>query len=112
MHKKDITTWNYEEFLAFLLLYAAQADLEMSEEEQELIIEKTSKTAFEQAKKELLHLNDYDTLQTILSFKDRFFATEVQKNNLINDLKTICQSDGKLSDIEQELMLMLAKIMK
>lgn len=111
MHK-DITTWNYEEFLAFLLLYAAQADLEMSEEEQELIVEKTGKAAFEQAKKELLRLNDYDALQTILSFKDRFFATETQKNDLINDIKSICKSDGKLSGIEQEITLMLAKIMK
>ena len=37
---KDHPKWNFEEFTTFLLLYASHADLDLSEEEEEMLKKK------------------------------------------------------------------------
>jgi len=46
----------------------------------------------------------YECLQMILDQKSRFFATEVQKEDLLNILSQFFGADGEFSKLEKVLM--------
>ena len=65
--------WNFDEFLAFLLIYASHADIDFSREEEERIKALVSNEIFEDIYAQFNVMTDYQALETILSYKDIYF---------------------------------------
>jgi hypothetical protein len=103
--------WTYNEFLAFLLLYAAHADLKVTEEEKEMLLEKISGNDYEHIRRKFMKENDYQRLQTILSCSD-FYKDEASKDQLLKDLRDMFLADEKYTSIEKAVFMGLRRILQ
>lgn len=102
---------DYQEFLAYLFLYGASADLVIKEKEEELILERVGKEKYEKAKNLFHDKSDYERLQFILSHKESHFPTEEDKAKILEQLKDIFYADKDFSIMEQNIFRILQKIL-
>ncbi len=102
---------DYQEFLAYLFLYGASADLIIKENEVEMILERVGKEKYERARKLFEGKSDYERLQFILSHKSVHFPNEEDKNKLMTQLKEIFLIDKDYSIMEQNIFRILQKIL-
>ncbi|UTW62135.1 TerB family tellurite resistance protein [bacterium SCSIO 12741] len=103
--------WDYEDFLAFTLMFAAYSDLEVHREELRLMKTMVGEGHFEIVEEILGKLNDYDRIQLLTSFKDKFFPTDDQRDKMLEDMKRIFLADGQLNQIEQIYSIYLKRIL-
>ena len=103
--------WNYEEFCAFLLLYASYADLDFSKSEKELILTKVNKETFDKIEKVYLESSDYERLEIILDHKGVYYPTHAQRMELLGELTKLFKADGDYSKLEKNLMIFLEKLL-
>lgn len=103
--------WNFNEFSAFLLIYAAYADNVCTPEEEEMILSKVNQQTYQLIEAEFKSLNDDEVLNIIMTYKGLYFPTSERKNELLAMLKKEFFSDGEYSQIEQSLMIALKRIM-
>ncbi|MEM6965130.1 MAG: hypothetical protein AAF573_10205 [Bacteroidota bacterium] len=103
--------WNFQEFSAFLMLYAAHADLEMTEDEKAAILQKVDQATFDVINEEYVQLSDKEKIDLILSYKGVHFPTAERTNELLNVLKEEFLADGKYSLLERNLMMIMKKLM-
>ncbi len=106
------SSWTYEDFMAYLMLYAASADLEINEEEKEMLFTKVSPEEYAHVHKIFEKKNDYERLQTIKSFKDSFYNTSPAQEKLLRDLKDMFLADEKYNSIENAIFMGLKKVLK
>lgn len=103
--------YNYQEFLAFVLLYASHVDIEYSEEEEAKVRSLLSPAAYEKVYNDFSKLSDYAALQLILSYKGVYFPTADRKAELLKRIKQLFFADGEYSPMEQELYHFLDKLL-
>ncbi len=99
------------EFLAFLFLYGAAADLILTQSEMELIAEKVGMDNLKKAKSLYDNFSDYEKIQFIMAHRETYFPDEQKKEELMTELKAIFLADNKFSVQEQNLFRSLNKLM-
>lgn len=109
--KRNPENWSPEEFKAFLLLYAANADLEMKEEELELAAGSLSAESFSAIRRFFNDCNDYQCLELIHSQRSGHFPGDEGKNVLIAEMTEVCRSDGRISVFEEGMIRVLKRIL-
>lgn len=92
---------SHEEYLAFLLLYAAYADLELNRDEVEHILDCIDKEVFIDTKRYFLSLNDKARLDTLLAQKKQYLATQNMVDITLNEIRNLFICDHKMLPIEQ-----------
>lgn len=105
------TNWGKEEFTAYVLLYCAQADSNVSEEEITIIKTKVDEEQFKSVKSEFESDNDYKRIQKIKNTVTRYGFSAEDMQILFDDMKKIFHSDGKFDLIERKLFNMLKRIL-
>lgn len=103
--------WNHNQFLCFLLMHAAEADLEFTQEECDMITKKTGEHSIDEIKGELEVNNDYERIQIIQSYKEKFYPTAELKAELLVRIEELFESDGTYDQTEHNLFMMLRKIL-
>lgn len=103
-------TWNFEEFSSYLLLYASNADLEITPDEEELIQKRISKEQYKTIKATFDEANDYQRIQTILEYKGLYFPTEDRARELMSLIQQLFNVDGHFSILEQNSMRVLKRL--
>ena len=103
--------WNHDEFRCFLLLQAAMADMEFTEDEKQLILERIGPCALTEVKKEFDTLNDYERLNVISSYKEKFYNTAEKKAELLVRIEELFEVDGTYTTTEHNLFMMLRKLL-
>ncbi|MBK8625791.1 MAG: hypothetical protein IPN86_09595 [Saprospiraceae bacterium] len=103
--------WSYNEFLAFLLIYISQVDMEFAEEEKAMIRNKVGEQTYDKMVAEFEAMSDYKAYETILSYKGVYFPTIEQKNELIDKMKDLFHADADFNIMEKELLHFLDKMM-
>jgi len=103
--------WNHDEFRCFLLLHAAMADMEFSQDEKQLILDRIGPCALAEVKEEFDVLNDYERLNVISSYKDKFYHTAEKKAELLVRIEELFEIDGTYTTTEHNLFLMLRKLL-
>ena len=104
-------TLDYQEFLAYLFLYGASADLVISDTEIQLILERVGRERFDKAKALFEGKSDYERLQFILAHKEAHFPTEEEKSKVLSQLKDLFYVDKEFSVMEQNFIRILQKIL-
>ncbi len=104
-------TLDYQEFLAYLFLYGASADLVIKENEIALILERVGKEKYERARELFEGKSDYERLQFILSHKSVHFPNEEDKEKVLAQLKELFLADKDFSIMEQNIFRILQKIL-
>ena len=105
------TNWTRKEFKAYILLYAAQADFNISAEEKEMIISKVDKNSYEKIQKELKKDNDYQSIQKIQKNIEIHSYSQDFLENLINDIKEVFFSDDNFDVLERNMLMFLKRVL-
>lgn len=102
--------WNFEEFKSYLLLYASNADMDISPEEVAIIKQKITDKQYQQIKDEFDQANDFQRLQTIIDYKGLYFPTEDRARELMASVVQIFNADGNYSHLEANCMRLLKRL--
>jgi len=108
---KDHPKWNFEEFTTFLLLYASNADLELSEDEELEIKKRLDIDSYDSIKGEYDSSSDYEIIQIILSYKGIYFPTIDRTTELLDLIKKQFYADGEFSTLEKNAFRVLKKLL-
>jgi len=108
---KEHPKWNFQEFSAFLMLYAAAADLKITNDEVQAILQKVDQSSYDEIAEEFHSLVETEKLDLIMSYKGLYFPTAAQTNELLDLVKKDFLADGTYSLMEKNLMRVLQKLM-
>lgn len=106
------TNWNREEFEAYLLFYAANADFIETEEERALIHSKVSQKAYIKMQAEFEKDTDYERIQKIIATAERFELTKEEVDTLFNEISQLFEADGKIDILERSVFIGLKRVLK
>ena len=105
-------TWTKDEFLAYLLIYAAQINQIETEEEQELITSRFNDQTLKTIYKEINADNDYQRIQKIMvyTYQNNYLSQDL--DDLLKEIKELLECDGRFDATEQALYFYLQKMFK
>ncbi len=110
--KENKLNWNAHEFKVYLLLYAADADFELKEEEKKSILLSATKNEYEHIHRIFIKDTDIERIETVLSFRKQFFPTEKDVTKMIKEIYKLLTIDEKFSLNEENFFRIFNKILK
>jgi hypothetical protein len=102
--------WQKKDFIALILHYAANADLEITDDEKALITKMAGKVHYDKAVAYFDSASDYEVIQKIIELKAVFFAGEAGKKQLHALLIDLFQSDEEFNSMEHSTLHALERI--
>ena len=87
--------WSLEHFKAFLMLYIARIDLDVSQKEMNAITEKLNYESLQWARSEMEKLNDYQCLDLIQKQSSILITSKERHDELVNEMQEIARVDGE-----------------
>ncbi len=109
IRKMTALNWSYEEFVCFVMIYVSHADMDFSEDEKNRIIALFGQDTLDRQFAIFDNLNDFQSLNVILDYKTKYFATEAEKKDLLAKIKAQFFVDG-YADFEKEIYHFLEKL--
>ena len=105
-------SWTKDEFLAYLLIYAAQINQIETEEEKEFIESRFDSKILKKVYKEINSDNDYQRIQKVMvyTYQENYLSKDL--DNLLKEIKELLLCDGRFDATEQALYYYLKKIFK
>lgn len=100
MHLDD-SQWTYNEFLAFLLIYGAEMNLTLSQEELNFIKERTGIPDIEKIKSRVDSVGDMEAIEIIDDYRKRYLDTPEKEQKVRKDLEDLLNSGGLHSQLEK-----------
>lgn len=108
MSTPDLT---YKQFIAYLLLFAANADLEIKDEEVAHIKSKVGPEDFDTAYKHFTEANDAQVISHIMDYKEKYYPTTAERDSLLEEVTAVFSSDKDYSALEKEMMTVIRKLL-
>jgi len=110
LKKYNIEEWNLNQFMSFVLIYAAYSDGMVMDDEL-IVVEKTvGAIPSLEARRLLDDLDEMERLDIIVAFKSKFFATKDEQKKILSEIKRIYKSDGDYSNVEKQTYKALENI--
>ncbi len=104
--------WTKDELLAYILLFAANADFKETANEQKLILSKVDIDTFLDIKEEFDNDNDYQGLKKIMTSLEQHHYGKDDIDILIEDIKVLFFVDDEYTVLEQNMLLALKRLFK
>ena len=104
-------TWTREDFLAFLTLYGANADMEISEEEKSWIKQQFGTSHYDKARQLFDRESDYENIEVILALREKFCPGEEGKMVVKSFLEQLFKVDNDYSYLEKIVLKCLEKLL-
>ena len=103
-------SWTKDEFLAYLLIYAAQINQIETEEEKEFIESRFDSEILKKVYKEINSDNDYQRIQKVMvyTYQNNYLSQDL--DDLLKEIKELLECDGRFDATEQALYFYLKKI--
>lgn len=108
---KNVDIMTKEEFKMLVMLYAANIDGKIDENEVDAILSKADVTVFEKMKKQFKKLSDIDVLACINDNKEKYASSQEDKQQLLNDIREVIMADKCYSSIESQLLRVVKNIL-
>jgi len=105
-------SWTRDEFIAYLLIYAAQINQIETEEEREFIESRFDSKILSNIYKEINKDNDYQRIQKVMVYTYQKNYLSKDLDDLLKEIKELLLCDGKFDATEQTLYYYLKKIFK
>jgi hypothetical protein len=94
--------WTYAEFRAFCMLYAANADGEITVDEKNLIqLSLASVEEYTRIKSIFMACDDMEALNIILSYREKYCSTQADKDRVLADMLKVFHADASFEQIER-----------
>jgi uncharacterized tellurite resistance protein B-like protein len=103
--------WTHDEFMAYLLFYAANADMECTDEERKMILDTIPEGHLPEVESEYNRLSDFERLKVIQLYKTNHYPSSQQKEELIEAVKKLCNADGEYDIMERNMVMMLGRLL-
>ena len=100
--KTNQKRWSPKRFLAYVLLYAAHADIDYNEQEKEHIISKVGSNVYEETLEEFSQDNNYVQLQKILIHQIE--NDDYSPGQVLQEMNEICLSDNHFHRMEKYML--------
>lgn len=101
-----------DDFKCYLLTYVAEANFSISEEEKDIIFHHVTADRYEHIKRFIDTRSDYENLEIITAYKDKFLTDEATKQELFDEMNMIYKADKHPSVLERNMILSLKKLLK
>ncbi len=93
--------WSYQEFLAFLMIYGAEMNYPLSDEELAFIKERTGIADVLSIKNVVDSTSDADAIELIDSYRIHYLDTPEKEEKVRQDLEDLLKTGGLHSQLEQ-----------
>ena len=105
-------TWSYDQFKAYLLIFAAESNQVITKEEKDYIEAQFDSLLIKTVQKEINKDNDFQRIQKIMAYIEQNNLSKTDLDELLKEIYNIYQSDGKFDLIEQGVFQFLEKLFK
>ena len=105
-------TWSYDQFKAYLLIFAAESNQIITEEEKDYIEAQLDTLLVQTIQKEINRDNDFQRIQKIMSYVEQHNLSKTDLDGLLQEINEVFQSDGKYDMIEKGIFQFLEKLFK
>ncbi len=102
--------WSKNELVAYILLYASQSDMIVSNKERNVIISKVDMNTFQKIRNEFDNDNDYQSIQKIIAGLKEHNYTKMDIDLLLADIKMLFFADGRFDISERNMYKLLTKL--
>ena len=107
----NFNQWTKEEFLVYLMLYAANIDGKITAKEQKIICGKVGQTMYGEVFETFETHNDSVCIQNILGYKEKYLNATEDVKKIIEEMTGIFMEDGKISNTEQHILHLTEKLL-
>ncbi len=97
------SNFSRDEFLTFVLIYAAHGDKVVKESEIEYIKKRTSAELFERVFESFNSENHVQNFQVLVRHKEKFFPGKSGSQELLDEMEQVFVADGEYHDLEKKL---------
>ena len=104
------SNWSYNEYLAFMLVYCAEMNYNISQEELQFIKGKTGIADIEMIKAKVDSVSDAEALDVIDDFKKTHLTSPEKEEKVRKDLEAFLKTEGKHSQLENVLVHILKRL--
>ena len=104
--------WSYDQFKAYVLIFAAESNQVITKEEKEYIEDQFDSLLVKTVHKEINQDNDFQRIQKIMGYIEQNNLSKTDLDELLKEIQTIYQSDGKFDLVEQGIFQFLEKLFK
>lgn len=108
----DNSKWTYNEFLAFLMVYGAEMDQNLTPEELNFIKAKTGIDDIEKIKVKVDSISDAEAIEVIDDYKCHYLSTPESKSKVKNDLEALLHTPGTHTQLEKVVVHMIERLLK
>ena len=108
----DFEKWTQEEFFVYLMLYAANADGNITAKEQKIICEKVSQTTYEKVLKQFENHNDSTCLENILKYKEKHFNAQDDVREIVRKMEDVFMEDRTISNAERHILYLIERLLR
>ena len=105
-------TWSYDHFKTYLLIFAAESNQVITVEEKDYIEYQFDTLLIKIVQKEINKDNDFQRIQKIMAYIEQNNLCKTDLDELLKEIHTIYQSDGKFDSVEQGVFQFLEKLFK
>lgn len=103
--------WTQDQFSTFVLIHAAQADLEICAAEREYISNRFGEENFKNMENTYFEMGEYERLNTILTCKPKHFRGESGKKKILQEMRNMFHIDGAFTKLEKNLLMFFEKLL-
>ena len=105
-------TWSYDQFKAYLLIFAAESNQVITKEEKDYIEAQFDPLLIKTVQKEINKDNDFQRIQKIMAYVEQNNLSTTDLDGLLKEIHNVYQSDGKFDLVEQGVFQFLEKLFK
>ena len=105
-------TWSYDQFKAYLLIFAAESNQVITTEEKDYIEAQFDSLLVKTVQKEINKDNDFQRIQKIMGYIEQNNLSKTDLDGLLKEIHTVYQSDGKFDTVEQGVFQSQEKLFK
>ena len=103
-------TWSYDQFKAYLLIFAAESNQVITKEEKDYIEAQFDSLLIKTVQKEINKDNDFQRIQKIMAYIEQNNLSKTDLDELLKEIHTVYHSDGKFDLVEQGVFQFLEKL--
>ena len=100
-----------QDFKSFILICAASSDFNISEEEHDFIVRLIPEERYKTLKRIADRCSDFECVNIIAEHKDEYLASPQEKQELIEEVLELFNSDHNYSTLERNMLLALKRIL-
>ena len=104
--------WSYDQFKAYLLIMAAESNQVITTEEKDYIEAQFDSLLVKTVQKEINKDNDFQRIQKIMGYIEQNNLSKTDLDELLKEIQTLYQSDGKFDSVERGVFQFIEKLFK